>query len=235
MGNSWFQFQQFRINQDRCAMKISTDAVLLGALAEANKPKHMLDIGTGTGIIALMLAQRFPDAYIEAVELDGQAALQARENFEQSRFSEQLYIHHSAIQDFLPTDKFDLIVSNPPYFTAHLKGQLKERNQALHTDTLPFDVLLSQVLRLLKDSARFWLILPPYESSLFQKLAREKNLFPRRIFSLKDSPNKPINRELVEFSFKEMELQNFNILLKNQDGSPSDSYSKLVSGFLLAF
>jgi len=235
MGNSWFQFQQFRINQDRCAMKISTDAVLLGALAEANKPKHMLDIGTGTGVIALMLAQRFPDAYIEAVELDGQAALQARENFEQSRFSEQLYIHHSAIQDFLPTDKFDLIVSNPPYFTAHLKGQLKERNQALHTDTLPFDVLLSQVLRLLKDSARFWLILPPYESSLFQKLAREKNLFPRRIFSLKDSPNKPINRELVEFSFEEMELQNFNILLKNQDGSPSDSYSKLVSGFLLAF
>ncbi len=235
MGNSWFQFQQFRINQDRCAMKISTDAVLLGALAEANKPKHMLDIGTGTGIIALMLAQRFPDAYIEAVELDGQAALQARENFEQSRFSEQLYIHHSAIQDFLPADKFDLIVSNPPYFTAHLKGQLKERNQALHTDTLPFDVLLSQVLRLLKDSARFWLILPPYESSLFQKLAREKNLFPRRIFSLKDSPNKPINRELVEFSFEEMELQNFNILLKNQDGSPSDSYSKLVSGFLLAF
>jgi tRNA1Val (adenine37-N6)-methyltransferase len=116
-----------------------------------------------------------------------------------------------------------------------LKGQLKERNQALHTDTLPFDVLLSQVLRLLKDSARFWLILPPYESSLFQKLAREKNLFPRRIFSLKDSPNKPINRELVEFSFEEMELQNFNILLKNQDGSPSDSYSKLVSGFLLAF
>jgi tRNA1Val (adenine37-N6)-methyltransferase len=216
-------------------MKISTDAVLLGALAEANKPKHMLDIGTGTGVIALMLAQRFPDAYIEAVELDGQAALQARENFEQSRFSEQLYIHHSAIQDFLPTDKFDLIVSNPPYFTAHLKGQLKERNQALHTDTLPFDVLLSQVLRLLKDSARFWLILPPYESSLFQKLAREKNLFPRRIFSLKDSPNKPINRELVEFSFEEMELQNFNILLKNQDGSPSDSYSKLVSGFLLAF
>lgn len=235
MGNSWFQFQQFRINQDQCAMKISTDAVLLGALAEANKPKHMLDIGTGTGIIALMLAQRFPDAYIEAVELDGQAALQARENFEQSRFSEQLYIHHSAIQDFLPADKFDLIVSNPPYFTAHLKGQLKERNQALHTDTLPFDVLLSQVLRLLKDSARFWLILPPYESSLFQKLAREKNLFPRRIFSLKDSPNKPINRELVEFSFEEMELQNFNILLKNQDGSPSDSYSKLVSGFLLAF
>jgi tRNA1Val (adenine37-N6)-methyltransferase len=216
-------------------MKISTDAVLLGALAEANKPKHMLDIGTGTGVIALMLAQRFPDAYIEAVELDGQAALQARENFEQSRFFEQLYIHHSAIQDFLPTDKFDLIVSNPPYFTAHLKGQLKERNQALHTDTLPFDVLLSQVLRLLKDSARFWLILPPYESSLFQKLAREKNLFPRRIFSLKDSPNKPINRELVEFSFEEMELQNFNILLKNQDGSPSDSYSKLVSGFLLAF
>ena len=94
MGNSWFQFQQFRINQDRCAMKISTDAVLLGALAEADEPKHILDIGTGTGVIALMLAQRFAEAKIVAVELDEQAALQAGENFEQSRFSEQLSINH---------------------------------------------------------------------------------------------------------------------------------------------
>jgi tRNA1Val (adenine37-N6)-methyltransferase len=235
MGNSWFQFQQFRINQDRCAMKISTDAVLLGALAEADEPKHILDIGTGTGVIALMLAQRFAEAKIVAVELDEQAALQAGENFEQSRFSEQLSINHSAIQDFSVSNKFDLIVSNPPYFTAHLKGHLKERNQALHTDTLSFEVLLSQVLVLLKESARFWLILPPFESSLFQKLAREKNLFPSRIFSVKDNPNKPIHRELVEFSFKETDLKIFNILIKNQDGSPNASYTKLVSGFLLNF
>ncbi|MFT5773225.1 MAG: tRNA1Val (adenine37-N6)-methyltransferase, partial [Algoriphagus sp.] len=124
MGNSWFQFQQFRINQDRCAMKISTDAVLLGALAEADEPKHILDIGTGTGVIALMLAQRFSEAKIVAVELDEQAAMQAGENFEHSRFSEQLSISHAAIQDFSVSNKFDLIVSNPPYFTAHLKGQL---------------------------------------------------------------------------------------------------------------
>jgi tRNA1Val (adenine37-N6)-methyltransferase len=235
MGNSWFQFQQFRINQDRCAMKISTDAVLLGALAEADEPKHILDIGTGTGIIALMLAQRFSEAKIEAVELDEQAAIQAGENFAGSKFDARLTIHQERIQDFATSKRFDLIVSNPPYFTAHLKAKGKERNQALHTDTLSFADLVKQVTRLLANSGRFWMILPPYESAVFQELALKQGLFSNQIFRLKDKPEKQVQRELVEFSFEERSLRNFDILIKNQDGSPSEYYSKLVSGFLLDF
>ncbi len=235
MGNSWFQFQQFRINQDRCAMKISTDAVLLGALSEADEPKHILDIGTGTGVIALMLAQRFPSAQIEAVELDEQAAIQAGENFSESTFASQLTSHHSRIQDFIVPYKFDLIVSNPPYFSDHLKSNLKERNQALHTDTLSFEDLLEQVLRFLKESGKFWLVLPPYQCGVFQDLAQEKGLYPNQFFYLKDKPDKPIQRHLVEFSFEEMGLKNSDILIKNQDGIPNESYTNLVSGFLLGF
>jgi tRNA1Val (adenine37-N6)-methyltransferase len=216
-------------------MKISTDAVLLGGLAESENPKMILDIGTGTGVIALMLAQRFPDANIEAVEFDEKAAIQAGENFAGSKFDARLTIHQERIQDFATSKRFDLIVSNPPYFTAHLKSKGKERNQALHTDMLSFEDLVNQVIRLLADRGRFWLILPPYESTVFQDLARKKGLFSNQIFRLKDKPEKQFHREVVEFSFKEKGLRNSNILLKNQDGSPSESYSKLVSGFLLDF
>lgn len=235
MGNSWFQFQEFRINQDRCAMKISTDAVLLGGLAECKNPKTILDIGTGTGVIALMLAQRFPEATIVAVELDEQAALQAGENFSSSKFADRLSIHQARIQDFISPRKFDLIASNPPYFTAHLKAKGKERNQALHTDTLSFEDLVEQVIRLLADTGSFWLILPPFESRIFQDLARKNGLFSNRIFRLKDRPGKQVHREVIEFSFKEKGRRDSDILIKNQDGSPSDSYTNLVSGFLLDF
>jgi tRNA1Val (adenine37-N6)-methyltransferase len=235
MANSWFQFKHFRINQDRCAMKISTDAVLLGALAESKFPKNILDIGTGTGVIALMMAQRFPEASVSAVELDDKAAAQAEENFLASKFANRLCLFHSRIQDYNTSNQFDLIVSNPPYFANHLKANVKERNQALHTDTLSFEDLLAQVLRLLKNSGRFWLILPPYQSAIFQKLALEKSLYPKRIFSLQDNPEKPVHREIVEFSFEETEIKCFEIVIKNGDGSPNASYSNLVADFLLNF
>jgi len=235
MGNSWFQFQQFRINQDRCAMKISTDAVLLGALAEAKNPSSILDIGTGTGVIALMLAQKFPNAELVGVELDMEAAIQAAENFSESKFASRLTCHQTRIQDFTFHEKFDLIVSNPPYFSDHLKSNTSARNQALHTDTLSFEDLLAEVIRFLGANGKFWLILPPYEAALFTDLAKEKGLFANRIFSLKDKPEKRIQRHLIEFSFEDKALINTDILIKNQDGSLNTSYSKLVSGFLLNF
>ncbi len=235
MGKSWFQFQQFRIDQDRCAMKISTDAVLLGALAQSEKPSYILDIGSGTGVIALMLAQRFENAKVVGVELDEQAAIQAGENFSNSKFATRLTLNHNRIQEFDSSHQFDLIVSNPPYFTAHLKSKNAERNQALHTDTLSFEDLLDQVIRFLAHSGKFWLILPPYESDVFQKLARKKDLFANQVFKLKDKPSSEVQRELVEFSFVDKGLENFEFSIKNQDNSPSAYYSKLVSGFLLNF
>ncbi len=235
MGNSWFQFQQFRIHQDRCAMKISTDAVLLGALAEANSPQHILDIGTGTGVVSLMLAQRFPEALITAVEIDSDASEQAAENFKESPFSNRLQVKNVRFQDFAEDQPFDLIVSNPPYFPDHLKSQDYKRNQALHTDALSFEELLQKAAKLLKEDGQLWVILPPRQMSDFSDLGRGFSLRPIKRMQVKDTASKPVIREIVGFSFGRDTADSEEIHLKNGDGSFSDAYSSLISGFLLGF
>lgn len=177
MANSWFQFQQFRVDQDKCAMKISTDAVMLGAVADAVSPKEILDVGTGTGVIALMLAQRFADAKIQAVEIDPQAAAQALDNFRSNTFSDRMQLWEGRFQDFEPNQNYDLIVSNPPYFPDHLKSSDTQRNRALHTVELSFADLLEKVNLLLKEVGQFWIILPPRQMMDFQKKAEKYDLF----------------------------------------------------------
>lgn len=235
MGNSWFQFQLFRVHQDRCAMKISTDAVLLGALAEANSPNHILDIGTGTGVISLILAQRFPEALITGVEIDSDAAEQAAENFLESPFSDRLQVKNIRFQDFSENQLFDLIVSNPPYFPDHLKSQDSKRNQALHTDALSFEELLQKAFKLLKVDGQLWVILPPRQMSDFSELARGFGLLPKKRVQVKDTASKPVIREIVGFSFGTDSADIKGIYLKNEDGSFSGAYSSLISGFLLGF
>lgn len=235
MGNSWFQFQQFRVNQDRCAMKISTDAVLLGALAKAENPSNILDIGTGTGVIALMLAQRFPDAKIAAVEIDEDAAKQAEENFRESQFSTRLELIHIQLQKFQSVEKYDLIVSNPPFFPDHLKSQNPKRNKALHTDELPFEDLIQKVIHLLSDSGAFWVILPPRQMRTFEVLAEKSGLFLNIKMLVRDSETKPIHREVCEFSFQNSVKKEEELLLKDAASNYTRSYSALLSGFLLAY
>lgn len=235
MANSWFQFQQFRIDQDNCAMKVSTDAVMLGALADAGSPREILDVGTGTGVIALMLAQRFPEAKIQAVEIDPQAAAQALDNFRSSPFSGRLELWKGRFQDFQPSEKYDLIVSNPPYFPDHLKSSDVQRNMALHTDELSFRDLLGKMIQLLKTDGEFWLILPQRQMQDFQKEAASHGLFLRIKFTLQDKPGKRILREIGSFSRKKTEFKAAAIFIKNEDGTPHESYTALVSGFLLGF
>jgi len=235
MGNSWFQFQKFRINQDRTAMKISTDAVLLGALAEVKDPLQILDIGTGTGVIALMLAQRYPEARILGIELDHDAAKQARENAGASVFSERVAILQMPIQSFNTSLKFDLIVSNPPYFPDHLKSTDQKRNQALHTDQLSFGELLEKVEELLDQQGSFWVILPPRQMQDFIKLAEKKRLFPNVVNQVRDSEGKKIQREIVGFTFEHALSIQKEILIKDESGEAHESYRALVSGFLLNF
>ncbi|WP_339754141.1 tRNA1(Val) (adenine(37)-N6)-methyltransferase [Algoriphagus aquimarinus] len=235
MANSWFQFQQFRINQDRCAMKISTDAVMLGALADAISPREILDVGTGTGVIALMLAQRFPKANVQAVEIDSETASQALENFRSNTFSDRIQLWEGRFQDFEPQLNYDLIVSNPPYFPDHLKSSDVQRNMALHTDELSFDDLLGKVIQLLKDDGQFWVILPPRQMQDFQTKAVKKELFLKTKFTLQDKPGKRIQREICAFSRSQNEVETSGIFIKNEDGTPHESYAKVVSGFLLGF
>ncbi|MEB2780835.1 methyltransferase [Algoriphagus sp. C2-6-M1] len=235
MSNTWFQFQQFRVNQDRCAMKISTDAVMLGALAEAASPGEILDVGTGTGVIALMLAQRFPEAKVQAVELDSEAASQALDNFRSNTFSERMQLWEGRFQDFEPQQKYDLIVSNPPYFPDHLKSTDAQRNSALHTDELSFEDLLGKVLQLLKEDGDFWIILPPRQMQDFKKEAATRGLFPGAKFTLQDMPGKRIQREICAFDRNQTEVKVTEIFIKNEDGTAHETYASLVSDFLLGF
>ncbi|PZX52558.1 tRNA1(Val) (adenine(37)-N6)-methyltransferase [Algoriphagus chordae] len=235
MANTWFQFQHFRVNQDRCAMKISTDAVMLGALAKALSPREILDVGTGTGVIALMLAQRFPLARVQAVEIDPEAAAQALDNFRSSTFSDRMQLWEGRFQDFAAQQNYDLIVSNPPYFPDHLKSSDMQRNMALHTDELSFEDLLGKVAQLLKEDGQFWIILPPRQMQDFRKEAEQHGLFLGVKYTLQDKPGKRIQREICAFSRNQNEVETSAIFIKNEDGSPHESYANLVRGFLLGF
>lgn len=235
MANSWFQFQEFRVEQDRCAMKISTDAVLLGALAKAENPVKILDIGTGTGVIALMLAQRFPDSRIQAVEMDPAAASQAWENFEMSSFAARMEVWEGKFQEYFSSEKFDLLVSNPPYFPDHLKSSDAQRNLALHNDGLPFGDLVKKVSAILAPAGQFWVILPPRQMLELERIARFYGLFPSQKFSVQDNRVKPVIREIVAFEFEEKKISHNVILIKDDSGGVHDSYRKLISGFLLNF
>lgn len=235
MANSWFQFKDFRLDQDRCAMKISTDAVLLGALVNGKNPQKILDIGTGTGVIALMLAQRFREAKIDAIELDPPAARQAFENFSQSPFSAQLVLLEGRFQDFSFLEKFDLMVSNPPYFHGHLKSYDAQRNLALHSEGLSFAELGQGVARFLKTDGIFWVILPPRQMQDLEKILAGYSIFPIWKFTIQDNPNKPVMREVLGFGWEKKKSLVGSIFIKEQSGEFHASYKALVSSFLLNF
>src|SRR5690554_2397329 len=171
MPNSYFQFKQFIIHQDNCGMKITTDAVVLGALASHELAGRVLDIGTGTGVIALMLAQRFPESLIQGIEIDQHAFVQAKENVALSPWKDRIKLFPQSFQEFLAVkpEPFDLIVSNPPYFPDHIKSKDHQRNLALHNDALPFQDLVNGVASLLASNGLFWIILP---ESQMQDLAK---------------------------------------------------------------
>ena len=172
MPNTSFAFKQFIVKQDRCAMKVGTDAVLLGAWVLPNGSKHILDIGTGTGVIALMLAQK-TQAHIDAIDIDEEAFLQAKQNALDSKFARQITVTQTSLQHYsnATAQKYNLIVTNPPYFEQSLKSSDEQRSHARHADVLPFEELLDGVLKLLDEKGKFCLILPTLEAIKFRALA----------------------------------------------------------------
>jgi tRNA1Val (adenine37-N6)-methyltransferase len=235
MGNTWFQFQKFRVEQEKSAMKISTDAILLGVLADFDSPKQILDIGSGTGVIALMLAQRFEKARVTGIELDEDASQEAKSNFEKSDFAERLSISQGAIQNFKSDEKFDMIVSNPPYFPDHLKSRDQKRNQALHTDKLSFDELIISVDQLLGPNGVFWCILPPRQMEDLSVKLEEIGFFAISEIAVRDNPQKQIHRVVKSFSKAIFPFSRTEHSLKNTTGEYTDFYKSLISGFLLGY
>jgi tRNA1Val (adenine37-N6)-methyltransferase len=203
---SKFQFKQFAVEQDRCAMKIGTDGVLLGAWTPiTNNPFSVLDIGAGTGIIALMIAQRSNAEQIDALEIDEDAYEQATDNFENSPWSDRLFCYHAGLDEFVeePEDEYDVIVSNPPFFTEDYKTENEQRDIARFADAMPFEELIEAADLLLSENGIFSVIIPYKEEESFLVLANEYELYPLKITRVKGTPTTEIKRSLLAFSRKE--------------------------------
>jgi len=204
---SIFQFKHFSVNQDQTAMKIGTDGVLLGAWTPIeNNPKSVLDIGTGTGIIALMLAQRSEAEQIDALEIDESAYEQAVENFENSPWGDRLFCFHAGLDEFVddPEDEYDLIVSNPPFFSEDYRSDNEQRDLARFQEAMPFEELVEAADLLLSENGIFSVIIPFNEEDRFIELCAEVELFPIKITRVKGTKNTKIIRSLL--AFKRYEL-----------------------------
>lgn len=226
-----FTFRQFGIRQDQCAMKVGTDGVLLGAWA--NGGHRILDIGTGTGLIALMMAQRCKYAHIEAVEIDPAAAIQARQNVEASPFAERINIVRSAIQDYRPEAPFDSIVSNPPFFASSLKNPDNQRATARHADTLTYADLFGVVKKWLTAEGEFSAVIPTDCLSKFVSEAYLAGLTITRRLAIRTTPRKQPKRHLVAFAKLAKPFINEEQCLQNADGTRSLWYEELTSDFYI--
>lgn len=197
-----FTFKQFSVNQDRCAMKIGTDGVLLGAWTPIiNNPYNVLDIGAGTGVLSLMLAQRSNAEQIDAIEIDEDAYEQCVENFETSPWGDKLFCFHAGLDEFVdePEDEYDLIISNPPFYTDDYKTDNTSRDLARFEDALPFEELIEAAALLLSDNGIFSVIIPYKEEERFVSLCKELDLFPLKITRVKGTPTSEIKRSLLAF------------------------------------
>jgi tRNA1Val (adenine37-N6)-methyltransferase len=216
-------------------MKVGTDGVLLGAWTDVKEAKNILDVGTGTGLIALMIAQRTQsDTIIDAVEINDEAIMDARENFEQSPWKEKLRLYHTSVQEFMPNNKYDLIISNPPYFTKSFRSPNPKRHLARHTDSLTFNDLLYTAQRLLRPQGRLSIVLPYSEGIHFHSLSAQFSLHCIRQWSFRTRENKPIERWLLEFSSTPAPSSSDEILLYQSTGEQwSEQYKNLTRNFYL--
>lgn len=231
-----FKFKQFEVNQDYCAMKIGTDAVLLGAWTSiSSQPNSILDIGAGTGVIGLMLAQRSSAEIIDAVEIDADAYEQCADNFENSIWGDRLFCYHASLQEFAQEidDKYDLIISNPPFYADDYKSDNPKRDLARFTEALPFEHLAVCVAKLLSKQGVFSVVLPFKEESNFIQLASSFGLYPNRILHVKGTPTSDIKRSLITFSFHESDIEIKALIIETARHQYTADYVNLTKDFYL--
>jgi tRNA1Val (adenine37-N6)-methyltransferase len=236
--NSYFQFKQFRIVQERSAMKVGMDGVLLGAWADVSGADRILDIGSGTGLIALMLAQKNASAQIDAIEIEQEACEEAIFNVQQSNWSTRINVYCQSFQEFAAKteNKYDLILSNPPFFSNGVKAPVENRAQARHADALPLDFLISGAANLLRENGRIALVLPAEQLQEVENLTKRSGLFLSRLCRVKPNPIKSDFRILVEMTNKSTTLQEENLMIefeKHHDYTPE--YRALTRDFYLKF
>lgn len=228
-----FQFKQFTIHQERTAMKVGTDGVLLGAWAEPEKASSILDIGAGTGLLALMAAQRNPQARVDAVEIEPEAAEQARENIAASPWNERIRVYNTSIFNFTPDEPYDCILCNPPFFIHSTKNPDNTRTLARHTDTLSHDMLAKATGKLLAPDGCFYIILPPEEARFFIKHAESCQLYPARITHVLPNPGKAVKRYLMKFTRTILPAQTDELVVERSRHEYSAEYIRLTRDFYL--
>jgi tRNA1Val (adenine37-N6)-methyltransferase len=233
-----FRFKQFSVDQSGCAMKINTDGVLLGAIAAGDNPGRILDVGTGTGVIALMLAQRFIDTKIEAVEIDVSAAETAAKNFKNSVFNERLQIFPSNIETFFdehPENKYDLIISNPPFYLNSLESPKEKKTLAKHTDADFFEGLMKGIAEHLSPKGLCWLILPVQTATLIKDLAKQNGLYQHKSIAIQSFENSEPHREIVCFGFGDIPTEITILTIYKAINIYTVAYKQLLQPYFIAF
>ncbi|WP_047788583.1 tRNA1(Val) (adenine(37)-N6)-methyltransferase [Tenacibaculum mesophilum] len=234
-----FKFKEFTVHQDKTAMKVGTDAVLLGAWCNLGEfPDTILDVGSGTGIISLMLAQRSDAMTIDAVEIDTNAYEQTVENFEQSDWGDRLFCYNASFVEFAEEmsedeEEYDIIVSNPPFYTDNYETEDVARNKARFTSSLSFEELLKGVSEILSENGRFSTIIPFKEEENFIELAKNHNLYLNRVCRVKGTPTTEIKRSLLELSFVETTIQEEELIIETKRHQYTDAYINLTKDFYL--
>ncbi len=240
MSNTYFQFKQFRVDQELSGMKVTTDACLFGGwvvqtLKKSIEPKQVLDIGTGTGLLSLMVAQATNTSHFTAIEINEDAYKEASFNFKNSPWSERLTCIHTSIQAFETKKKFDCIICNPPFFHNSQKGENLNKNQALHSGDLTTQDLLSAVCRLLHPEGHFYLLLPEHEMNAFIELANSAGLFTYQVVVVRNIPGAPAFRKIGVFSFKKSMAQEGEIIIRTSDRRYTSASWNLLKSYYLEY
>ncbi|NRD19166.1 methyltransferase [Winogradskyella eckloniae] len=234
--NQVFKFKQFTINQDQCAMKIGTDGVLLGAWTTVDhNPNTVLDIGAGTGVLSLMIAQRCFAESIEAIEIDSDAFEQCAENFENSPWADRVFCYHASLLEFVEEvdDTFDLIICNPPFYSENYKTDNTSRDLARFNDAMPFEHIIFAVANLLSPTGIFSVIIPVKEEANFIELALKSGLYANRILQVRGNPKSDIKRSLIEFSFKHRDIERSALTIETNRHHYTEQYIQLTQDFYL--
>jgi tRNA1Val (adenine37-N6)-methyltransferase len=224
----------FAIQQDRCAMKVGTDSVLLGAWCPIeNNPFSVLDIGAGTGILSLMIAQRSNAEQIDALEIDEDAYEQCVENFENSPWGDRLFCFHAGLDEFVkePEDEYDLIISNPPFYAEDYKSENEQRDLARFQDALPFENLIEAADLLLSENGIFAVIIPYKEEEKFINMCAEVELYPVKVTRVKGTPITEIKRSLLAFKRNECNLSAGELIVEINRHEYTDDYINLTKDF----
>lgn len=232
MPNPYFQFKQFTVWHDKCAMKVGTDGVLLGAWTDVSNANSVLDIGTGTGLVSLMIAQRC-QAKITAVEIDEDAVLQAKENVLHSPWADRIEVLQEDFVNFSPAGKFDLIVSNPPYFVDSLQSPDEQRTVARHTNNMTYQDLVVNVSKLLSENGRFSMIIPMEVVNSVKGFAEQSGLFLTKQTLVITKPGMLPKRALLSFSFYQTGFKENQILIELSRHQYSKEYIELTKEYYL--